>query len=416
MSHVGEQVPEHVRESVGDHGRETDHAACRGSRRAFLALSAGVVSVSAVPSVVRGSAGPGAEIRIGLIGCGGRGTGAAIQAAAADPGVRIVALGDAFPDQVSSAAQVLGREATEQFACPASARFSGADAYRRVLEAGIDAVLIAAPPHLRPLHVEAAVAGGVHVFCETPAAIDVAGGLRVARALAAARAAGLAVASGLHARRDDRVAAVVDEVRAGAIGRPRAVGVHATRGLPWRLPARTGWTAAEDRLRNWISDDTLSGGHFVERHVHAIDRALWLLGDCLPEVAEPIPGDAAHRAGVAVRYRFVDGAEVRASSFQDGAAGGDVGEIVVGTRGVRRLSMAADGRRFQATMDAFLRSIRSASGMDDAGILVRASLVAIMGRAAATSGRRVAWRDVVGADTLVFPVDHIGTNVNLAPA
>jgi len=370
------------------------------SRRAFLALSAtGMASGAVVPQLYAAAAGSmGREIRVGLVGCGGRGTGAALQAAAADPAVRIVALGDGFADQLEASAHVLARDAAGQFACPASGRFSGSDAYRRVLDAGVDAVVIAAPPHLRPLHVEAAVAAGAHVFCETPAAIDPAGAAQVAHALTAARAAGLAVASGLHARRDSSLAALVADMRGGAIGRLLSVDVHATWRGPWRVAARPDSTAAEERLRNWVSCDALSGGRFVERHVHAIDRGLWALGDRAPATAEPL----TNREGdvVAVRYRFDDGAELRASVARVALGPDRVCETVVGSRGERDLTLPADGRRFQATMDAFLRAVRSADGMDDGAILVRGSLVAIMGRLAAASGRMVRWDEMLAATPL----------------
>ena len=204
------------------------------SRREFLAVASGAV-LAGGPLSVAGGAAADARIRIGLIGCGGRGTGAAVQAAAADPGVCIVSLGDMFADQVAAAAHVLARDAAGQFSRHASDRFCGDDAYRRVLDSGVDAVLIAAPPHLRPLHVEAAVAAGVHVFCETPAAIDLPGAIRVARALARAQAAGRTIGSGLHSRRDPLLAAIVDEVRTGVIGRPRRVDVQATPGPPCRI-------------------------------------------------------------------------------------------------------------------------------------------------------------------------------------
>jgi len=384
---------------------------CPTSRREFLGLSAGALAAGLAvrPAGVSAAA---REIRIGLIGCGGRGTGAAVQAAAADPGVRIVALGDLFADQLASAAHVLARDAGPQFACPAARRFNGADAHRRVLDAGVDAVLIAAPPHLRPRHVEEAVAAGVHLFCETPAAIDAEGAMRVARALDLARAAGLTVASGLHARRDEALAAVVDEVRAGGIGHAYRVDVQATLNAPWTVAAQPGWSSAEVRLRNWVSDDSLSGGRFVERHVHAIDRALWVLGDRTPDVAEPLPMRAGD--GIAVRYRFADGAEIQAMAMRQAEATATRRDVAMGSRGMRELTLAADGRRFQSTMDAFLRSIRSGHEMDESGILVRATLVAIMGRAAALSGRAVRWEEMPAADRLAFPVHQIGTDVNLA--
>lgn len=391
--------------------RPSPRASFPASRREFLGLSAGAVAagMSLRASV---AADADAEIRVGLVGCGGRGTGAAIQAAMADSGVRIVALGDAFADQIDSAAHVLAREAPGQFACPSEAMFCGADAYRRVLDTGVDAVLIAAPPHLRPLHVEAAVAAGAHVFCETPAAVDVPGALRVARALDLARAKGLTVVSGLHARRDEILSDAVAEIRAGAIGQPRRVEVHATLGAFWSVPVRPGWSAAESRLRNWVSSETLSGGHFVERHVHAIDRALWVLGDVAPDVAEPLPTRAGD--GVAVRFVFADGAALHATSILSSLdSPATAWETVAGRCGTRCLRLSADGRRFQATMDAFLRSVRSGSGLDEGGILVRSSLVAIMGRLASAAGRPIGWREMLAADSLASPVRQIGRDMNL---
>lgn len=364
------------------------------SRREFLAASAAGVAAGASASPVRAGMGD-TVIRLGIVGCGGRGTGAALQAAAADPAVRIVALGDVFADQLDTAAHVLARDASAQFSCPATARFVGTDSHRRVLDAGVDAVVIAAPPYLRPLHVEAAVAAGVHVFCETPAAIDPAGAARVAHALAMARAAGLTVASGLHSRRDPSLASLVADVRAGGIGRPVSVVVHATWDGPWKVAAEASWAVAEERLRNWVSHGALSGGPFVERHVHAIDRALWVLGDRAPAVAEPLP--AADGRDVAVCYRFDDGAELRASHGPTVRGSAATHEAVVGTRGARDLSLPADGRRYQATMDAFLRGIRGASALDDAEILVRGSLVAIMGRLAVARGRAVHWPEMLAA-------------------
>jgi len=391
------------------HVRPPPHLSSPPSRREFLAISAGAMAAGAMPPAA-GALGATAEIRIGLIGCGGRGTGAAVQAAAADPGVRIVALGDLFADHLASAAHVLARDAGRQFTCPATARFTGVDAHRRVLDAGVDAVLIAAPPHLRPLHVEAAVAAGAHVFCETPAAIDLPGTLRVARALA--RAGGRTIASGLHARRDEELTALVGRVREGLVGQPRRVDLHATLGASWQVPVQPEWSAAETRLRNWVSDESLSGGHFVERHVHAIDRGLWLLGDRAPDVAEPLPTPAAD--GVAVRFLFADGAEICATSARGREASWSSRETVSGSRGSRDLPVAADGRRFQATMHAFLRSIRSESGMDDSSILIRGSLVAVMGRLASACGRPIGWDKMLAGDSLAFPVHQIGRDVNLA--
>lgn len=375
------------------------------ARRDFLLATAGA---AAAGSSLAAHGGRSGLIRVGLIGCGGRGTGAALQAAAADPGVRLVALGDVFSDQVAAAAHVLARDAGSHFDCPVSRRFIGPDAHRRVVDAGVDAVLIAAPPHVRPLHVEAAVTAGCHVFCETPAAADLVGALRVAAMLEEARSAGLTVVSGLHARRDERLVADVERVHSGSIGTPRRVEVRAALDSPWRVAIRPEWSASEARLRNWISDDSLSGGWFVERNVHALDRALWVFGDRLPVIAEPVPADGP--AGTGVRYRLTDGAEILA--VRAGAPSDAGRERVSGSRGDCELRLAGDGRRFQSTMDAFVAGIRSGRTVDESGILVRSTLVAIMGRTAAASGRPVAWERLVAAGDTTFPALQIAGDVN----
>lgn len=355
------------------------------ARRDFFQMTTGaVVAAAALPNARGGHEG---TIRVGLIGCGGRGTGAAVQAALADPDVRIVSVGDAFADQIAAASEVLGRRIGHRFDCPRGRLHSGPDAHRRVLEAGVDAVVIAAPPHLRPRHVVAAVAAGCHVFCETPAATDVAGTLRVGAALEEARAAGRSVASGLHGRRDATLQAAMNRLHSGVLGAPRRVEVQASIAAPWRLPVQPQWTTAEARLRNWIADESLSGGAFVERHVHALDRALWALADRVPLAVEPLGGSRS--AGCAVRYCFADGAEIVAVQKDAGLGGSR--ELVVGTRGDFELGLAGDGRRYQTTMDRFVAGIRSGVAMDDSAIFVRATLAAVMGRLVSVSNQPLAW-------------------------
>lgn len=375
------------------------------TRRGFLGAVAGGSLVAAVAPAGGAFAGGHERIRVGLVGCGGRGTGAALQAAAADPAVRIVALGDLFADQVASAAHEISRDAAGQFDCPMERRFSGGQAYLDVLAAGVDLVLLAAPPHVRPLHVTAAVRAGKHLYCEKPAAIDLPGAHAVADACAAARQRKLSVMSGLCFRRDEVTRSLVERVRDGAIGRVREVHMHAVLGLPWHKPAASGWSAAEWQARNWISFRRFSGGPFVEHHIHAIDRALWALGDDSPSAAFPAvePGlrSPALRGGtVAVRYAFADGRELHASCSRGLGASHRL-ELAVGTNGRCDLLRAARGMptssvgMYQATIDALVRAVRSGTPVDDGATLCRATLVAIMGRMAAESGRPVRWDDIV---------------------
>lgn len=404
---------------------------CQGrtSRRSFLG-GAVAVSCGAVGSLPAGGLFAGGEqrLRVGLVGCGGRGTGAAAQAMAADPTVRVVALGDVFADQVASAAAVLGGPhglAGGQFDCPPCRRFVGPDAYQRVIESGVDVVLLAAPPHVRPLHLEAAVAAGKHVYCEKPVAIDAAGVVRAALAATRSRAAGLTLVSGFCFRRDARTVELVDRLHDGAIGRPLAVQAHAAIGLPWRKPRESDHDRGDWPLRNWISFARFSGGHFVEHHVQAIDRAVWILGDVPPVAAEPLAGLVAVTgprgdeaigaigdcpATTAVRYRFADGRTIEASIVRREQAGDRVVETAVGSagscdlmagrivgRGAWEAGQPPRAGRHAATIEALVRGILSGRVSHDGGTMCRSTLMAVMGRMAAETGRPVAWGELAGS-------------------
>jgi predicted dehydrogenase len=364
------------------------------------------------------------RLRVGLVGCGGRGTGAALQALEADPAVRVVALGDVFADQVASSAEVLGA-AGERFDCPAAQRFVGQDAYRRVIDSGVDVVLLAAPPHTRPLHLEAAVAAGKHVYCEKPVAIDAAGVVRAAAAAARSRAAGLSLVSGFCFRRDARMVEMVARIHDGAIGRPRLVQAHAAIGLPWRQPLEIGRESGEWPLRNWISFARFSGGHFVEQHVQAIDRAVWVMGDVAPLMAEGIASSACSSNGsqdngatgaigdcpaaTAVRYTFADGRVIEASIDRREQAGDRIVETVVGSAGscdlVRGViagrhdwtAMPQPGPgRFSAAIAALVGGVLSGRSVHDGDTMCRSTWMAVMGSMAAESGRPLAWNELAG--------------------
>ena len=406
-------------------------APCGPSRRWFLGgtVAASSAALFSLPTGGLFAAGE-QRLRVGLVGCGGRGTGAALQALEADPAVRVVALGDVFADQVASSAEVLGT-AGERFDCPAAQRFVGQDAYRRVINSGVDIVLLAAPPHTRPLHLEAAVSAGKHVYCEKPVAIDAAGVVRAAAAAARSRANGLSLVSGFCFRRDARMVEMVARIHDGAIGRPRLVQAHAAIGLPWRRPLEIGRESGEWPLRNWISFARFSGGHFVEQHVQAIDRATWVMGDVAPLMAEGMASsvcssnaahdNAAHDnvatgaigdcpAATAVRYTFADGRTIEASIDRRERAGDRIVETVVGSAGSCDLVRGViAGRhdwtavpqpgpgRFPAAILALVGGVLSGRSVHDGDTMCRSTLMAVMGSMAAESGRPLAWNELVGA-------------------
>ncbi len=392
------------------------------SRRTFLAAATAApvalasLSVAAPFSALAGGFFSGGErIRVGLIGAGGRGTGAALQAAVADRAVEIVAIGDLFADRIASSVSLLRREIGSQLACPAEQRWIGPDAYRHVLATGVDVVLLAAPPHTRSQHLAAAVAAGCHVYCETPAAIDIAGTHAVAATLAQAERNGLVVVSGLCQRRNEPTVELMGRIHAGAVGDVRHLSLVADLGLPWQIPAQAGWAAEEWRQRNWISHPEYSGGQFVEQHIHSLDRALWALGDAVPLMAVARAASPRGTAGsigseeTCVEYTFAGGATLLASCRRSDDSRHHNSELLVGSRGsvdLRRhliqikgqagwhpSGAPAGGQMYQASLDALLRGVRSGRQATDGPRLVQSTLAAIMGRMAA-GGRPVAWTEV----------------------
>jgi len=389
------------------------------SRRRLLAgaLAGGSLALGGLPR--GGFCAAGSErIRIGLIGCGGRGTGAAVQAAAAHPGVTITAVGDLFADHVADSATLLQSALGLRFSCPPEQQFAGPDAWRRVLESDLDAVILAAAPWSRPSQFAAAVARGLHIYCEKPAATDVAGAQAVLAACAAAEAGGLVVMSGLASRHHPATAATIARIQAGAIGRPWLAECRAWLGLPWHRPGQTGWTAEENRQRNWVADRWLSGGPLVERHIDAIDRCLWALGDDHPVAAAPAE-TTGRDGGLAVRYRFADGRELLAEVVRGGEAPPGQPEIVervVGSRGRADLvghridalgKWAHEGSAanpWQAAMARFVAGIAAGSGGDGGSTVCQSSLVAILGRTAVEQAREITWGEFAGRVTDATPI------------
>jgi len=406
----------------------TPRSASALSRRSLLAGASALPAAWLTPgwlsegSLAAEGAG-GRTLRVGLIGCGGRGTGAAIQAAIADPAVRVVALADLYDDQVASSAGVLERALGERFAATADRRYVGPGAALELVGAGVDVVILAGPPSTRPAHFGAAVAAGLHVWCETPAAIDPAGLGQFAGALELAEAKGLVVAAGLCSRFAPPTIATIERVLGGAVGSIRSISLRHDGGLPWWKPLPATASAVEILERNWISHACRSGGHFVEHHVHALDRALWLLGDDEPVAVErvgqreaPATGHGGDvPAGVGVRYRFASGVTLEASCRRSATPGQATAESVVGTRGRADLLAGAiegdvpwraagsrpgeAGRIYQSAMDAFLATIRSGGGAATTlwgRRLLRATGLAVMGRMA-TEGEAIAFGRLISA-------------------
>ena len=261
------------------------------SRRDFLKTSAAAVAAANLRVATSAHAAGSDLLRVGLIGCGGRGTGAAGQALAADRNVKLVAMGDAFEDRLKASLEQLGknREIAAKIDVAPERRFVGFDAYKRVIEAS-DVVLLTAPPHFRPLHLAAAVEAGKHVFAEKPVAVDAPGVRAVLETCELARKKGLAVVSGLCLRSDNGFRDAVRRIHDGAAGEIRTLQANDYRGRIWVKPRQPGMTDMEWQMRNWYYFTWLSGDFNVEQHVHYLDVCAWLMKNQYPVKAVGMGG------------------------------------------------------------------------------------------------------------------------------
>ena len=247
-------------------------------RRRFLNASA-VAAAATLAQLPFVHAAGSDTLRIGLIGCGGRGTGAAANALKADTNVRLVAMGDAFRDRLESSLRQLQREGglAEKIAVPVEKQFVGFDAYQQVINSGVDAVLLCTPPHFRPMHIEAAVRARKHIFAEKPVAVDAPGVRRVMAACAEAQRQRLSVVSGLCYRYEKGKRETIHRIHDGSIGDVVAMQATYNTGTLWHQVREPAWSDMEWQLRNWLYFTWLSGDFNVEQHVHSLDKMAWAL-------------------------------------------------------------------------------------------------------------------------------------------
>lgn len=276
------------------------------TRRTFLKTSSlAGATVALAPHIAKAGAANNETLKIGLIGCGGRGTGAATQALRADKNVKLWALADAFEPKLNNSLQGLKAGFAEKVDVPKERQFIGVDAYEQLLASGVDVVLIATPPGFRPQHLRAAIEAGKHVFAEKPVAVDMAGIHSVLKTAEMAEAKGLSIQQGFCWRTSPACREGFAKVLSGEFG--RITGFYGTyMGGPVRPLAPDakkpeGMGDVEWQMRNWINFQWLSGGPLIEQCIHAIDKLAWAMGDKDP-VAAVANGGRAQITGPSDNY------------------------------------------------------------------------------------------------------------------
>jgi predicted dehydrogenase len=409
------------------------------SRREFLRSSAaaGTVAVAANLGLVGNAHAQGPDIiRVGLVGCGGRGTGAAEQCLRAGRGVRLVAMGDAFEDRLNSAHERLsGVEAIAQNVdVAANRKFVGLDAYQSVID-NCDLVILATPPGFRPRHLRAAVTARKHIFTEKPVAVD-GPGIRLCLQLhEEARANNLSIVAGLQRRYQTGYLESMKQIHDGNIGTITSARCYWNQGSLWHRRREAGMTDLQWQIRNWLYFTWLSGDHICEQHVHNLDVVNWALGNgtenSKPVSAVGMGGRQVRTAAefghifdhFAVDYLYPNNVHVMSMCRQIGGCENNISEAVHGTRGTWTSSnptytiTAVDGQRawnfaragdnepYQQEHVALIESIRNSRPISNLKSVAESTLTAIMGRMACYTGRVVTWNEALNSTVSLVPAN-----------
>lgn len=419
------------------------------SRRNFLQSSA-AASAAALATLraphVHGGASDTFHVKIGLIGCGGRGTGALLDAigagtkviypqsgyhtedvkdntTVAHKDIQVLALADMFEKRIDDCHRNLEKVGKS---VPPERRFLGWDAYEKLLAIpDINYVILATPPHFRPIHLKASIDAGKNVFMEKPAAVDVPGVKIVMEAGQLAKQKGLGIAAGTQRRHSPNYVETIKRIHDGAIGDIVFAKCYWNGGQIWVIDREPGWSDIEWQLRNWNYFTWLSGDHVVEQHVHNLDVMNWVLGSHPIKAVSGLGGRqtrTGERHGYifdhfAVEYEYPNGLTMFSQCRQINDCKNLVGEFVRGSRGE---SNCADqitptdaaawryrkpvGSAYQHEHEDLIASIRAGQPINEAQNVAESTLTGIMGREACYSGQEITW------DQLMKSTTHLGPN------
>ncbi len=398
------------------------------SRRTFLKRSAAMAGgLAAGLTVARGAHAAGSEvIRLGLVGCGGRGCGAAVQALRADPGAKLVAATDAFEDRLKFGLLRMQKQGDvgERVAVDRDHQFPGFDGYKQVIASDVDAVLLATPPQFRPMQLKACIEAGKHVFAEKPVAVDAPGVRSVLETTEQAKRKNLCIVSGLNGRYSPPTQETIRRVHDGAIG--RIVAVHMARygGGVWVRPRRAEMTEMEYQMLNWYYFTWLSGDFNVEQFVHQLDRVAWVMKDEYPVNCYSTGGRQArtgedhghiydHFSSV---FEYADGARVFSTARHQRGCSNESRAYVLGTKGaadLRKYTITGDhpwqaGRgpwtdSHQLEQDAFLAALRAGKVINNGNYMANSTMMAIMSRMSAYTGQSLTWDQAINSKEDLSP-------------
>jgi len=421
------------------------------SRRTFLGTAAAVGAVGAAGAVLAGCSGSGGPLsqhadypypplldtapdgpplKAGLIGCGGRGTGAAQQFLSAGPNLELIALADVFADRLEGCRNAVRENRGVEV--PEENCFLGFDAYERLIDSGVDVVLIATPPYFRPLHFEAAVNARKHVFMEKPVAVDPVGARSIMTTARRADTLGLCVVTGTQRRHQRDYVATFRQVANGMIGEIAGANCYWNQNQLWYRTRQRGWSDMEWMIRDWVNWCWLSGDHIVEQHVHNLDVINWFAGS---HPVQAVGFGGRHRRVTGDQYDFFSVDYIHADMMHEhsmcrqiNGCVGNVSEFVMGTKGYtncRNRIWDLNGELLweytyplndegestnnvavnpydQEHID-LVTAIRTGPPINEAENTAVSTMTAIMGRISAYTGRETTWDEMMNSDFTLGP-------------
>ncbi len=372
------------------------------------------------------------KLKIAVVGCGGRGTGAANQALKADDNVELVAMADAFQDQLDKSLVNLQKayEGTKKVNVKDKNKFVGFNAYKKAIDMA-DVVILATPPGFRPHHFEYAVNAGKHIFMEKPMATDVPGIRKVLDMAKVAKEKKLNVVVGLQRHYQNNYLAVAEKIKENVVGKIVSGQVYWNSAGVWVRPRQANQTEMEYQMRNWYYFNWLCGDHILEQHIHNIDVANWFLGE-YPIAAQGMGGRQI-RTGIDhgeifdhhfVEFTYPSGAVISSQCRHQPGTWSKVGENFQGTKGRIDMKDAGtasivdlegnsifehrgknDPNPYQVEHDRLFASIRNNEVISDAENGAKSTMTAILGRMATYSGKVVTWDEAMKSEKLLVPKD-----------
>ena len=385
------------------------------------ALSAGLLANF---NIVRADAKPDSLIRVGLVGCGGRGSGAADQAlSVGGSNVKLTAVADAFDERLQRSLSGLMNKHNDKVDVPIERQFSGMDGYQKVLD-HCDLVILATPPGFRPFHFEAAIKADKHVFMEKPVCVDAYGAQKVLEVAKMADEKKLKVVVGLQRHYQESYRESIKRLQDGEIGEIISANIYWNGGAIWHRERQPGTTEMQFQVHNWYHFNWLSGDHIAEQHVHNIDVANWFIG-ALPISAQGMGGRQVRKASLpteifdhhAVEYRYPNGIVVNSQCRQITGCASNVSEVFYGTKGILKPGQITDRKGnsiwrfreevkrnpYQVEHDELQDAIRNDKPLNNAYYGATSSFASALGRYATYTGKEWTWDEAMKTNHRTMP-------------